>query len=191
MYSRPNSPTPNHQQIANKVQKTDLSSTSSSLVPYDSDVSTQSDVEDKDKSELEKLLTKSSISVKGWEVTDLDDTVTYNLKSGTTNWNVTEMKTPKMTRNFSDTELDGRKKKKHKTSGSDSELNESNWKAKAALVDSKKKGSILNSILQKYNNNFGKNCEKTEDNRKSEEREEKTKYVIIYGEICISTVWHI
>lgn len=134
----------------------------SSLVPYESDVSTDSDVENKDRSELERLLTKSSLSTKGWKVTEQDDTLSRNDKPFTTNWSVTEIKVPKLARNLSDTELDGRKKKKHKASGSDSEIDKISTK-----LDDRKKRTM---ILEKYKTNFGKSVDKA-----VAESEERTK----------------
>lgn len=120
--------------------------TSTSLVPYESDASSESDAENKDRSELERLLTKSC--AKGWQVTEQNDSLTDGTKACTTSWDVTEVKIPKFARNLSDTELNGRKKKKVKTSGSDSEVDKISNKSE----DKKKRRT---SILERYKTNFG------------------------------------
>lgn len=167
IYAPPVSPTreppsSNHQLQTKKGNKNPLDSNPkrSSLVPYESDVSTDSDVENKDRSELEKLLTKlsspssasslssPSMEAKGWKVTELDDPVANTAKSCTTSWNVTEVKMPKkMVRNLSDTELNGKTKKKSRTSGSDSEIE----KASSGMDDKKRR----TTILEKFRANFG------------------------------------
>ena len=130
-------------------------SSSSSLVPYESDVSTDSDVENKERSELEKLLTKlssssSSSPAKGWKITELDSSLAKSSKSCTTKWDVTEVKMPKkVVRNLSDTELNGKKKKQSRgASGSDSELDKISRKINE---DGKKR----TSIIEKFKTNFG------------------------------------
>lgn len=126
------------------------------MVPYESDVSTDSDLENKDQSELEKLLTKSP--AKGWEVTtDQGDSPKEEPKDWTTSWSVTEVSTPKkLVRNLSDTEVNGKKKRKIKTSGSDSEL-EKTYSGTKTGANKKAR----NSILERYKTNFGKREEKS------------------------------
>lgn len=166
-------PSSNHQLHTKKGSRNPVDSNAkrSSLVPYESDVSTDSDVENKDRSELEKLLTKlsssSSPAAKGWKVTELDNSVASTTNSCTTNWDVTEVKMPKkVVRNLSDTELNGRKKKKLRMSGSDSEIERASIK-----LDDKKKRT---SILEKYRTNFGNVIEVNGTNNQSE-TEEKSK----------------
>lgn len=151
----------------------------SSLVPYESDVSTDSDVENKDRSELEKLLTKlsstsasssstSSPTAKGWKITEPDDTISSSAKACTTNWDVTEVKSPKnVVRNLSDTELTGKKKKKIRMSGSDSEIDKASTK-----LDEKRKRT---SILEKYKTNFGRSVEVNGRSTQGDGIEEKSK----------------